>query len=575
MNNFSESGLSPELLYGIAALGFETPTPIQAQSIPIILESERDLIALAQTGTGKTAAFGLPLLQLIDPTDDRVQAIILCPTRELCVQITKDLEEYAQAVEGLGILAVYGGAAITGQIQALRRKPQIIVGTPGRTLDLVDRGNLKLDGVRRLVLDEADEMLNMGFQEDLDRILATTPADKQTLLFSATMPAAARRISRDYMRNPAEINLGGGNTAPLRVDHQFVVVKGHDRYGALKRLVDAVPDIYAVIFCRTRRETQKVADELMQDGYKADALHGDLSQGQRDYVMERFRRNSLQLLVATDVAARGLDVDDLTHVLHFNLPDSSAVYLHRSGRTGRAGKSGISISIITGREIRRLREMAKAAHVDFTEKPVPTGRDICERRLFHFIDRVENTVVDNAEIDSFLPVVQEKLARMDRETLIRRFVAVEFQDLLNYYRDAKDLSAQPVGAAKGPRKPVRFTRFFINLGEKQKLSVGQLIGVVNEKTGKRDIQIGKIELLRNFSFFEVDSDYEQLVLDSFRNTSAHGVDLKVEVSVPDKYEDERAAKKQRVKPKYSRASSGPKPGFKPNKFKKKGNKKRY
>ena len=576
MNSFSDSGLSPELLSGIAALGFETPTPIQARSIPVILESDRDLVALAQTGTGKTAAFGLPLLQRIDFADQRVQAIILCPTRELCLQIAKDLGQFARELKQLKVLAVYGGAPVGGQVRSLRRNPQVIVGTPGRTLDLIDRGHLSLDGVRRLVLDEADEMLNMGFQEDLDRILATTPAEKQTLLFSATMPKEARRIARDYMKDPVEISLGGGNTAPSQVEHTYVVVKGKDRYRALKRLVDAEPDIYAVIFCRTRRETQEVADELLKDGYKADALHGDLAQGQRDYVMGRFRRNNLQLLIATDVAARGLDVDDLTHVIHYKLPDNGESYLHRSGRTGRAGKEGTSIAIITGQETRRLRELAKAANIDFTERAVPTGRDICEKRLFHFIDRVEHTVVDEPELESLLAEVQKKLSWLDRDELIRRFVAVEFREILSYYRDATDLVVPAAAgvAVKGPRKPVRFTRFFINLGEKQKLSVAQLIGVINEKTGQRDIQIGKIEMLRNFSFFEVDSDYTQLVLDAFRNAEAHGVDLKVEVSEPDKFHRQRQEKKQQKKAKYARSTGGPKSGFKKKKGKSKGKKNR-
>jgi ATP-dependent RNA helicase DeaD len=562
MNYFSDSGLRSELLSGIAALGFETPTPIQARSIPPLLTSDRDLIALAQTGTGKTAAFGLPILQRTDPNDNRVQAIILCPTRELCLQIAKDLRQYASELPELKVLPVYGGTPVAGQVKSLRRQPQIIVGTPGRTLDLIDRGYLDLSGVRRLVLDEADEMLNMGFQEDLDRILATTPAGKQTLLFSATMPPAARRIARDYMRDPLEINLGGGNTAPPRVTHACVVVKGHDRYRALKRLLDAVPDIYAVIFCRTRRETQQVADELLKDGYRADALHGDLAQGQRDYVMGRFRRNHLQLLVATDVAARGLDVDDLTHVIHYQLPDSSEVYLHRSGRTGRAGKEGTSIAIITGRQTRRLHELEKAANVRFEERPVPTGRDICEKHLFHFIDRVEHTTIDEPEIEALLPIVRKKLSWLDRDELIRRFVAVEFRDILAYYRETPDLTTPAAATVKGPRKSVRFTRFFINLGEKQKLSVGQLIGVINEQTGQRDIPIGKIEMLRNFSFVEIDSDYEELVLSSFRNAQAHGVDLKVEVSNPDPHQQQRQVKKERQRAKYSRSTGGPKPGRK-------------
>lgn len=530
---FHDLGLNAKLLQAIDELGFVSPTPIQQKAIPQILNSEKDLIALAQTGTGKTAAFGLPILEQLSVESRTVQAIILCPTRELCLQITKDLEKYAKHLGKVMIQPVYGGADAQKQINGLKKNPQIVVGTPGRTLDLINRGALKINHISWLVLDEADEMLNMGFRDDIDSILEGTPEEKQTLLFSATMLGEVRRIANEYMHKPVEISTGKSNEASNDVEHHYYMVRANDRYLVLKRLADINPNIYGIVFCRTRREAKEVADALIQDGYNADALHGDLSQAQRDIVMDKFRRKQLQLLVATDVAARGIDVNELTHVINYNLPDDPEVYVHRSGRTGRAGNKGISIIIAHSREGRKIKDLEKLISKKIEAKKVPTGTEIVEKRLFATIDKIENIEVNEAQIEPYMETINEKLSWMDRDELLKRFVYLEFNTFLEYYKNAKDLNISESGRDGGRssrNENVRgFTRFHINIGEKNRVKAPNLIGLINEKTRNRNIEIGKIEILRNFSFFEADSSFEDLILESF----AGDPEVEVQISKPD------------------------------------------
>jgi ATP-dependent RNA helicase DeaD len=531
-------GLSQEIYQAIDELGFISPTPIQEKTIPAILNSGTDLIALAQTGTGKTAGFGLPIIQQIDSGSKTTQALILCPTRELCLQITSDFEKYSKYTKGLSVLAVYGGASIVPQLNGLKSGAQVVVGTPGRTLDLINRKALKINKIKWMVLDEADEMLNMGFKEELDSILAVTPAEKQTLLFSATMPQGVRQIANNYMNKPEELSVGKKNSGADNVQHQYYMVKASDRYAALKRLADINPNIYGIVFCRTRKETKEVADQLIQDGYNADALHGDLSQAQRDHVMNRFRMKHLQLLIATDVAARGLDVNDLTHVINYNMPDDPEIYIHRSGRTGRAGKSGISMTIIHSRESRKIKDIEHLVGKKFEQKMVPGGREICEKRLYALIDIMEKVEVDDSQINSFLPEILKKLEWLDRDELIKRFVSVEFNHYLEYYRNATDLNVSKDGVSVKEKEKKRsaqggFSRFFINLGTKDSLGAANLIGIINEYTSTRDIEIGKIDILRKFSFFEVDKNYEELILNSFKNATFGDVKIEVQLSKPE------------------------------------------
>lgn len=518
-------GLNGSLLEAVNDLGFTTPTAIQISVIPAILESRDDLIALAQTGTGKTASFGLPIVQLTEVQEFDTQSLILCPTRELCMQITKDLQDYAKFTKGVKIVPVYGGASAEPQIKSVKKGAQIIVGTPGRTLDLIKRKVLKVGKIKWLVLDEADEMLNMGFKEDLDAILAGTPDRKQTLLFSATMPKEILRIANTYMHDPREISVDREIVGAENVRHEYYVTQAKYRYDVLKRIADMNPSIYGIVFCRTRRETKEVADKFMNDGYNADALHGDLSQSQRDHVMNRFRNKHLQMLVATDVAARGLDVNDLTHVINYNLPDELDVYVHRSGRTGRAGKSGISIAIVHSRETNKITTLQKITGKSFKRKPIPDGREICKKQLFNLIDKVEKVDMHEDQIEEFLPEILNKLSWLSREELIKHFVSVEFNRFSAYYKNAPDLN---IDSDKGPKRNERqkpegrrsnqkhqFSRFFINLGKKNNLSTARMIGLINDTTHTRDIEIGKIDILKNFSFFEVDKRYEELVLQSF------------------------------------------------------------
>ena len=562
MTSFSEIGLQQEYLQAIQEMGFEEPTPIQAQTIPYFLSNrQKDLIGLAQTGTGKTAAFGLPALNLTNAESKQTQTLILCPTRELCMQISGDLKDYSKYVKNISVVAVYGGASIDTQIRELRKGAQIVVATPGRAQDLIRRKKLQLDAVERVILDEADEMLSMGFQDDLDAILSETPAEKQTALFSATMSKAIRGISKKYMNNPVEISVSPANSAAEKLDHIYYVVKPHNRYEVLKRIADSNPDIYGIVFCRTRRETKDVAQSLMQDGYNADALHGDLSQAQRDEVMNRFRTKHLQMLVATDVAARGLDVDDLTHVINYNLPDNPEIYIHRGGRTGRAGKSGISVAVITPKEIGTIKQIQKKFGISFTPEKVPDGKEICNRQLFSLMDRIEQTHVKEEQIEPFLNDINEKFKDFSKEDLIKRVVSAEFNRFLAYYKNAKDINASASDKASKGKKNKKsrgtnsdFSELFINIGANNKVKPANLIGLVNEALRSGDSEIGRIEILKNFSFIEVEKETAGELIDKLNKTEYNGTSVFAEFS-----KNERAGKQ------------GPK-GKAPHKFKK--NKKR-
>jgi ATP-dependent RNA helicase DeaD len=528
---FEETGLREEIIRATNELGFTKPTPIQEKMIPLVLESTKDLIALAQTGTGKTAAFGLPLIHLTDMNLQTVQTIVLCPTRELCMQITGDMEKYARYVRNFKTVAVYGGADIRNQMKALKTGCQVVVGTPGRVMDLIKRKVLQLSYIKWLVLDEADEMLNMGFKEDIDTILAETPKEKRTLLFSATMPKEIALIARKYMESPEEVSVGNKNQGAENVRHEFYMVHAKDRYSALKRIADIYPNIYGIIFCRTRQITREVAEKLMTDGYNADALHGDLSQAQRDYVMNRFRLKQLQLLVATDVAARGLDVNDLTHIINYDLPDDNEIYIHRTGRTARAGKSGIAISIIHTREGRKIKDIEKITGKRFEQKRVPTGEEICEKQLFNLIDRVEKVDVDDNRIEHFLPVIYKKLEWLSREDLIKHFVSVEFNRFLTYYKNTPDLNvAQAEDRDRGRSRNKQMVTFRISAGYQHGLNATNLIGLINDQTRNRSIQIGKISMGQKSSFFEVDKESQQEISKSFQNAKFEGVKVKVEIA---------------------------------------------
>ena len=530
-------GLAPEVVRAIGELGFESPTPIQEKCIPFIYQNGQDLIANAQTGTGKTAAFGLPVIGMLDQDNRNVQVLILSPTRELGVQIAKDLKAYTKYSPKISVVAVYGGASIDTQMKELGRGAQIVVGTPGRTMDLIRRKRLKVGNIKWLILDEADEMLSMGFKDELDSILENTPDEKQTLLFSATMPRGVESITKNYMSNPEKISVGKKNAGADNVSHVYYRVQARDRYAALKRIVDFNPGIYGIVFCRTRRETQEVAEHLMQDGYNADALHGDLSQPQREYVMSRFHSKNLQLLVATDVAARGLDVDNLTHVINYNLPDDSEVYVHRSGRTGRAGKSGISVSITHGRELHKVKELQKMIGKKFDNQLIPNGSQVCEKQLFHLVDKMEKVEVDERQIKPYLDDIYEKLQSMSREDLIQKFVSVEFNRFLQYYSGARDLNLQSKDrnsdreeGGKKHRQGMDYSRFYINLGTKNGINPGKIIRLITDNPSFKSLEIGNIELFKKFSFFEIDKKYVQDVIRHFENMDYDGLPVSIELS---------------------------------------------
>lgn len=547
MTSFAEIGIHEEILRGLTDLGFTEPTAVQAQIIPALLAKQADMVGLAQTGTGKTAAFGIPLIQWIDVPRKQTQALVLCPTRELCVQVARDLTAYAKYLPGITTLAVYGGASIEQQIKALRHGVQIVVATPGRLHDLIRRGKVNISAIRTVVLDEADEMLQMGFQDELNAILAETPASKNTLLFSATMSREVMAIAGKYMTKPLEITVGQRNAGAENVRHIYYMVQARDRYAALKRIVDGAGDIYSIIFCRTRQETQEVADKLTEDGYNADALHGDLSQVQRDQVMNKFRRRNLQLLVATDVAARGLDVNDLTHVINYNLPDEPSHYTHRSGRTGRAGKAGISIAIVHMRETHRIKEIEAKLKKKFQRGLLPSGREICEKKLDSLIDVMKQVDINHEQIGPFLPAVMEKLASLDREELIKRFVSVEFNRFLEYYRNAPDLNSSTPEKSHAPGKGQtergkpfkqsgsgKFTRFILNVGKKDGVNPGRLIGEINDATSNRSIRIGRIELMDRATLLEVDSRFTPQILGAFQNLMIGGRPVTIKVTGDEK-----------------------------------------
>lgn len=523
---FEELGLKAEILQGVEALGFVNPTPVQERTIPFMLNETKDLVALAQTGTGKTAAFGLPILHLLDATQAKTQALVLSPTRELCIQISKDLKNYAAFMPDMHIVPVYGGEDIRVQLRQLDRTPQIIVATPGRLIDLVERGKVKLEDVAYLVLDEADEMLNMGFKEDIETILKTIPETRRTMLFSATMPKEIAQIAKTYMTDNEEITIGERNTGTQNVEHIYYVCQAKQRYLVLKRIVDLNPDIYAIVFCRTRQETKEVAEKLINDGYNADALHGDLSQSMRDTVMQKFRVRNLQILVATDVAARGLDVNDLTHVINYNLPDDVEVYTHRSGRTGRANKKGVSVSIIHQKEKFKIKAIERMLKRTFEKQRIPNGLEVCKKQLFFMINKMQNVVVEDEQLDTFFPQIMSQLEYLSKEDIIKRFVSLEFNRFLEYYKGAPDLnieehekekrekkSSKEKGDKEGAPKKEKSKgktkktgekiRLKVNIGERNGVTPKRLLGMINDLVGDRTIGVSDIEITNKFTFFDV------------------------------------------------------------------------
>ncbi len=571
MKTFEELGVSAEIRRAISEMGYEHPMPVQEEVIPYLLGVGNDVIALAQTGTGKTAAFGLPVLQKVNPNDRRTQAVILSPTRELCLQIAGDLKEYARYIDDLHVLAVYGGSSIESQIRSLRKGAQVIVATPGRLIDLMNRGVAKLDAVENVVLDEADEMLNMGFTESINEILAGVPAERNTLLFSATMGKEIERIAKSYLHDYKEIVVGSRNEGAENVNHIYYLVHAKDKYAALKRIVDYYPRIYGIIFCRTRLETQEVADHLIRDGYNAEALHGDLSQAQRDLTMQKFRQHHTQLLIATDVAARGLDVDDLTHVINYGLPDDVENYTHRSGRTGRAGKRGTSISIIHLREKGKVRIIEKVIGKKFEAGTLPEPQEICTKQLYKVMDELERIEVNDTEIAPFLPEIFRKLEWLTKEDLIKRIVSREFGHFLRYYADApvieqpadrkgtdddtrKSRSERRKGAEGGHQAEEGYTRLFINLGKRDNFYAREIINLVNRYVKGGKVEIGRIDLTNNCSFFEVPNEDADLVLSKMKRVKVG--DRKVVVDHADRVEGQpngrRASNRRAEKPERRR-----------------------
>ncbi len=532
MKTFSELGLSAGLVKSVEQLGFETPTPIQEKAIPMLLKGNRDFVGLAQTGTGKTAAFGLPLLELIDDNMKVTQALVLAPTRELSMQIVSDMENFCEHFKNFNIVAVYGGASISEQIRKIKRGAQIVVATPGRLLDMIERKAVNLSEVKYVVLDEADEMLNMGFKEDLDKILSFTPETKMTWLFSATMPAAVKSIMKNYMENPEEITVGEKNRGNVNIEHFYVMIQERDKYLALKRILDFNPEIYSLIFCRTRIDTQRIAEMLMKDGYNADSLHGDLTQQQRDNVMMKFRKRGIQILVATDVAARGLDVEDISHVIHLNLPDEMEYYTHRSGRTARAGKKGISIAMVTSRELGKVKMIEKTLKAPFSRMKIPTGPEVCQKQLLALMHKVHEVKVKEEEISEFLPAVYAALKDLTKDELIKRFASIEFNRFLDYYRNAPDLNSKE-GASATREGSGSGARFFINLGRMDGLDVPALLELLDEYTGVTKRNVGKIDLKDSFSFFEIEKDKADDIVKGFSNVEFDGRQVRVELTSGD------------------------------------------
>ena len=569
MKTFDQLGLSSEIVKAIEELGFDQPMPVQAEVIPLLLAKTRDIIALAQTGTGKTAAFGLPIIHKIDVSQKVPQTLILCPTRELCHQISGDLVDYSKYVDGIKILPVYGGSSIESQIRSLKRGVHVIVATPGRLIDLLNRKIMSLDLVHTVVLDEADEMLNMGFTESIDDILSRVPDGRSMLLFSATMPKEIARITKKYMENPKEIVIGRKNEGALNVKHIYYMVAARDKYLALKRIADYYPNIYAILFCRTRRETQEIADKLIQDGYDADSLHGELSQSQRDLVMNKFRNKNLQFLVATDVAARGLDIDDITHVINYSLPDDVESYTHRSGRTGRVGKNGTSISIIHLKEKGKIAQFERAINKSFEKRTLPSGDVICEKQLFNFVDKIEKVKVNDEEIEHLLPSIYRKLEWLEKEDIIKRIVSLEFNSLLEYYNSAEEIIEPTERSSKKGRDDRKsfdrgrdssrmaekgYTRIFINIGKMDGANPANLMGFINDHVTEK-VRIGKIDLLKNFSFFEVPEEVAPKVVNTFKGLFVEDRKLIVEVAQQpnnNSNTQERKFNKKRRRPKGRR-----------------------
>jgi len=544
MNKFQALGLHERLLKAIESLNFIEPTPIQQEAIPQLISENRDLIGLAQTGTGKTAAFGLPLLHKINVQERHTQALVLAPTRELCLQITKDLSNYAAFMPGFSSVAVYGGASIQDQMRAIRKGVQVVVATPGRLIDIINRNALDLGRVDFVILDEADEMLNMGFKEDIDFILSNTPETRNTWLFSATMPREVKSISKNYMNNPIELSIGKREEGADKIEHEYYVVRAKDRYLALKRVVDANPDIFAIVFCRTKLESQDVAENLIKDGYNADALHGDLSQAQRDKVMGRYRDRSLQLLVATDVAARGIDVQNVTHVIHYNLPDELENYMHRSGRTARAGKSGVSIAIVNIKEVSKIRQIERQLNRKFALKQVPNGIEICERQLMSLVKRVHDVEVNEKEIAPYLPAIYDELKDLDKDELVRRFVSIEFNRFLEYYKRAPDLNVD-AGSGRSTSSSgeegfrSRGKRIFISVGTKDGLDKGKLLRFLCDESGERGAIFGRIDVKGVFSFVDVDPEHLENVMKTIHGSEYAGRQVRVELTEENNRSEER------------------------------------
>ncbi len=541
MTKFEALGLQKSLLDAVADLGFETPSEVQEKAIPILLEGETDLVALAQTGTGKTAAFGFPLIQKIDSNSRTTQGLILSPTRELCLQITKEMQAYSKYERNINVVAIYGGASITDQARQIKRGAQIIVATPGRMKDMISRRLVDISKIDYCILDEADEMLNMGFMEDIKDILSNTPNEKSTWLFSATMPREVSVIAKKFMHSPQEITVGAKNSGASTVQHEYYVVGGRDRYPALKRLADTNPDIFSVIFCRTKRDTQKVAENLIEDGYNAGALHGDLSQNQRDLVMNSFRKRQIQMLVATDVAARGIDVDDITHVINYQLPDEIETYTHRSGRTGRAGKSGISMVLITRSEQRKIKAIENKINQKFELKKVPSGSEICGIQLHHLANKIKDTET-NSNIDSYLPAINDILEGIDREELIKKLISAEFTRFSTYYNKSKDLNSSDSGRDRGERSersdgrrggetPTSGSvRYFINIGEKDGYDWMSLKDFLRDTAGLGQDDVFKVDVKESFSFFNTDAEVTEKILGTFTEFKVDGRFVNVEVS---------------------------------------------
>jgi len=549
---FNELGLDENIISAITKMGYETPTPIQEKAIPYLLDNQGDLIGLASTGTGKTAAFGLPLLNQIDVKDKNTQGLIICPTRELCLQISRDLEDYSKEVKGLKVTAVYGGTDIQKQIRTIERGVHVIVATPGRLLDLINRRRVKIGDIKTVILDEADEMLNMGFKEDIDDILEGTPNDKAVWLFSATMPKEVARIAKNYMTDPFEITVGGKNETNKNISHQYYAVKGRDKYSALKRLLDFNPDIYGLVFCRTRRDTAAVADKLMADGYNAEPLHGDLSQAQRDRVMEKFRAKAIQILVATDVAARGIDVNGITHVIHHSLPEDVENYTHRSGRTARAGNTGISLALVDPRDGRKLKSIERIIKSQFEKMNVPKAEDIIEKQLFSLVSKLKESEVNETKIEKYMPSILEELNEFTKEEIITKFVATEFNRFLDYYSKNRDINESMSDRGgrdrddrgrgrdrdrgdRGERRERRETRddqqrFFVSLGEKDGFNHGALLRLICDNAGISKGQIGKIDILNNFSFFEADKTEVDNIIKNSQGIDFEGSTMNVEIT---------------------------------------------